>query len=283
MIITLIGANFKDSNIGTLSTWSISRVLGDGATYSGDTYVDKNAALNATVTIAEGYELGSAGVTVTMGGETQSGVATVSEDGKTITITIGSVTGNVVIKVPTKNVNTGEEDGGEVETPTVTTWYVDHRNNASSFSSSVNIAGRGWCHVPATPAYEAYVGKPVNAIGFFTNSTSQTVTIMKVPEKGGVDEGTIIATTTATGSGSKEFVYVTFPTVTLAEGECLAAFAQDDSNINFYYASSTGVTDANGIVDGNFYGRVPKVYGSGTAWTNYTEKLCLGWSIGYVV
>ncbi|MBQ2894118.1 MAG: hypothetical protein IJE92_01210 [Clostridia bacterium] len=171
----------------------------------------------------------------------------------------------------------------EEETPTVDTWYVDHRNNASSFTTAVNIAGRGWCHKPATPAYEAYVGKPVNAIGFFTTSTSQTVTIMKVPQNGGVDEGTIIATTTATGSGSKEFVYVTFPTVTLAENECLVAFAQDDSNIQFYYAKSSGVTDANGIVDGNFYGRVPKVYGSGTAWTSYTENICLGWSIGYVV
>ena len=57
MIITLIGANFKDSNIGTLSTWTISKVLGDGATYSGVSFVDKNAAFSATVTIASDYEL----------------------------------------------------------------------------------------------------------------------------------------------------------------------------------------------------------------------------------
>ncbi len=112
MIITLTGANFSASNIGTLSTWSISRVIGSGATYAGPAYVNKNAALNATVTIADGYELGSAGVTVTMGGVTQSGVTTTSEDGKIVTISIGSVSGNVVIKVPTKNINTGEEDDG---------------------------------------------------------------------------------------------------------------------------------------------------------------------------
>lgn len=111
MIITLKGANFKDSNIGTLSTWTISRVLGDGATYNGVTYVDKNAALNATVTIAEGYEIGAAGVTVTMGGNPVTSGVTVS--GQTITISIGSVTGNVVIKVPTKNTATGEEGGGD--------------------------------------------------------------------------------------------------------------------------------------------------------------------------
>ena len=111
MIITLKGADFSSSNIGTLSTWSISRVLGSGATYSGSTYVDKNAALSATVTIADGYELGSAGVTVTMGGVTQSDAYSQSDN--VITISIASVTGNVVIKVPTVNTSTGEEDSGE--------------------------------------------------------------------------------------------------------------------------------------------------------------------------
>ena len=114
MIITLVGASFKDSNIGTLSTWTISRVLGDGATYNGVTYVDKNAALNATVTIAEGYELGSAGVTVTMGGVAVTSGVTVS--GNTITINISSVTGNVVVKVPTKNLSAG---GGDVVEPDI--------------------------------------------------------------------------------------------------------------------------------------------------------------------
>ena len=110
MIITLTGANFSASKIGTLSTWSISRSLGAGATYNGPMQVDKNAALSATVTIATGYELGSAGVTVTMGGATQSGAASVS--GNVVTISISKVTGNVVIKVPTINTSTGEEDEG---------------------------------------------------------------------------------------------------------------------------------------------------------------------------
>lgn len=451
MIIYLTGANFSTNKIGTLTTWSIFTSLGSGATYSGDTFVDKNAALNATVTIADGYEIGSAGVTVTMGGVVQSGAATV--DGNTITIAIASVTGNVVIKVPTVNTSTGEEDSGgtggtgvsidvtartttnshaqslpsgttsttnlwnaltpeakyydssgsyvqyqkvssivfpvlpgdkltatsfgtnsgysngiritylsddtvvssltaaqvyseyttngyvtapanvnavcipvwdntatghevylfpvgATGTPTVpsnsgstggnsgstdsgntdvedtsgATWYVNHLNNMSKFTSSVNTAGRGWCHVPGTPAYNAYVGKPVNTIGFFTTKESQNITIGKVVEKGDVSSMTEIATVTATNpSGTtKGFCYVTFPTVTLSEGECLALFAQDDANINFYYASSNGVTDANGIVDGNFYGRVPKVYGSGTAWTSYSASICLGISVGYI-
>lgn len=114
MIITLKGNRpdlFKDSNIGTLSTWTITRVVGDGtgkgATYSGPSYVDKGAALNATVTIAEGYELNGS-VTVTMGGEGQA----FTHVGNVITISIAAVTGNVMIKVPTKKTAAGGEEGG---------------------------------------------------------------------------------------------------------------------------------------------------------------------------
>lgn len=112
MIITLTGADFSASNIGTLSTWRISRSLGGGATYDGPTSVDKGAALNATVTLAENYEVGTAGVTVTMGGAVLSGAHSIS--GSVITITIASVTGNVLIKVPTVNTSTGEEDEPDV-------------------------------------------------------------------------------------------------------------------------------------------------------------------------
>lgn len=117
MIITLKGADFSANNIGTLSSWTVSRVLGTGATYSGATSVDKGAALSATITISDGYALSSAGVTVTMGGVTQSSAYSIS--GSTITISIASVTGNVVIKVPTKNTSSdsgtdGSGDSGVV-------------------------------------------------------------------------------------------------------------------------------------------------------------------------
>ena len=108
MIITLVGADFSKSNIGTLSTWNIITSLGQGATYSGVKSVDKDAAFNATVTIAEGYEVGSAGVSVTMGGAAVTSGINVS--GQTVNISIAKVTGTVVISVPTKNIATGEED-----------------------------------------------------------------------------------------------------------------------------------------------------------------------------
>lgn len=124
MIITLIGADFSASNIGTLSTWRISRSLGEGAIYEGPTFVEKGAAFNATITIAEGYELSTAGVSVTMGGTVLSGAHSVA--GNVIAITIASVTGNVVIKVPTVNINAGEEEEPEVpDTPDTTDAVVN--------------------------------------------------------------------------------------------------------------------------------------------------------------
>ena len=111
MIITLRGADFSASNIGTLSTWRITRSIGAGAVYDGAYSVEKGAAFSATVTIAEGYELGEAGVTVMMGGNVIS-AATIN--GNVITISITEVTGNVVIKVPTVNLSTGEGEEPDV-------------------------------------------------------------------------------------------------------------------------------------------------------------------------
>jgi hypothetical protein len=99
MIIVLKGADFSASNIGTLSSWRITRSLGAGATYEGVTSVDKGASFSAIVTIADDYALGSAGVTVTMGGIILDNAYSIS--GNVITIAIAEVTGNVVIKVPT--------------------------------------------------------------------------------------------------------------------------------------------------------------------------------------
>ena len=231
---------------------------------------------SATVTLtATGYSAvsgtGSKSITVANGTKVNWSV---SADGYT------TRTGNWTINGSNKTENIVlTTTGGEG----ATTWYLDHTNQASSFTSSVNIAGRGWTHKPGTAGYNAYVGKPVNTIGFFTTLASQNITIGKVAEKGGESDMTVIATVTATNptGTTKGFCSVTFPTVTLNSGECLVIFAQTDDVINFYYNSNASVTDANGIVDGNFYGRVPKVYGSGAAWTAYSEKICLGLSVGY--
>lgn len=102
MIIVLKNANFSASNIGTLSTWRITRSIGAGASYDGPISVDKGAACSAVITLAEGYEIGAAGVTVTMGGVALVEGEAYSINENVITITIAEVTGNVIIVVPTK-------------------------------------------------------------------------------------------------------------------------------------------------------------------------------------
>lgn len=102
MIITLKGANFSTSNIGTLSSWRINQSIGDGAIYEGPTTVEKGAPLTATITITEGFKLGAAGVSIIMGG---SAISAFVINEQIITINITEVTGNVIIRVPTINIS----------------------------------------------------------------------------------------------------------------------------------------------------------------------------------
>ena len=182
MIITLKNADFSASNIGTLSTWRITRSLGSGATYEGVTSVDKGAAFTATVTIAEGYEIGSAGVTVTMGGIGQA----YTINGNVITISIVAVTGNVVIKVPTVNISTGEEEEPDVpdipETPaepdapgvlitdlSVYEQAVGYPNNAGHASN--------WAGIKADSTFK-HIAVPVTETGCVLKMTAADAAVM---------------------------------------------------------------------------------------------------------
>ena len=104
MILTIKGADFSSANIGTLSTYIISKSIGNGATYEIPNFVDKNSSVNWTITLEEGYTFGT--YSVTMGGV---GVTPTVVD-NVMTISIAEVTGNVRIVVATINENTGEED-----------------------------------------------------------------------------------------------------------------------------------------------------------------------------
>lgn len=103
MIITLKGADFSKNNIGPLSSWLVSREIGDGARYSGPAYVVKGLSYNASVVIGAGYRLGAEGVKVYMGDVELENVVTFSEDRKTLTISIPQATGNIFVKVATES------------------------------------------------------------------------------------------------------------------------------------------------------------------------------------
>ena len=66
MIITIKGADFSSANIGTLSTYIISKSIGSGAAFDIPNFVDKNSSVNWTITLDEGYTFGT--YSVTMGG-----------------------------------------------------------------------------------------------------------------------------------------------------------------------------------------------------------------------
>ena len=180
----------------------------------------------------------------------------------------------------------GSGDGsGEVVTPPTqediqTTWYIDHTGNASKFTSSCNIEGRGWAISDNNDVYKALIGKPINTAAFFTNKRSQNVTVMKIASKGATT-GEVIANVTATTTGSgKQLATIQFPDVTLKSGEYLSLFSQEDKNIQFYYSASSVKDSATGEVDQAFYSRLPILYGTGTAWAE-TPGMSLGWSFGY--
>ena len=103
MIITIKGADFSSANIGTLSTYIISKSIGSGASFDIPNFVDKNSSVNWTITLDEGYTFGT--YSVTMGGE----AITPTVVDNVMTISIAEVTGNVRIVVATVNEN-GEED-----------------------------------------------------------------------------------------------------------------------------------------------------------------------------
>lgn len=180
MLITLKGADFSLSNIGTLSSWRISRSLGAGATYEGVTSVDKGASFSATITLTENYEIGAAGISVTMGGVELAGVYSVS--GNVITITIASVTGNVLIKVPTVNTATGEEDEPDVPEIPDTPDEPESDDLLSVYEQAAgypNSAGHAsnWAGIKADSNFK-HIAIPVTETGCVLNMTAADAAIM---------------------------------------------------------------------------------------------------------
>lgn len=175
MIITLKGANFSESKIGTLDTWTIFTTLGRGATYSGDKSVDRGAAFSGTVTLADGYEVSTAGVTVTMGGTTLTNAVTIS--GSTITISISAVTGTVYISVPTVNTSTGEED-------IVGSYWIAEKLTGGTIGSgsATSMLNTQWFYIDDADYVAELAGKTVESIAFCTanKTASGNVTLSLV-------------------------------------------------------------------------------------------------------
>jgi hypothetical protein len=267
MIIVLKNADFSQSNIGTLSTWRISRSLGAGATYEGPISVDKDAALNATITLAEGYEVGTAGVTVTMGGTVLSGAHSIS--GNVITITIAEVTGNVLIKVPTINTATGEEEEPEEPdtpvVPTTITWYTNAVSE--TFKGDYVLSGQpGFTYkLPAT--HSKYQNKPINRIRFYP-SAAGTYTFYKTTTlAGNAQFQGPIATVTVNSSDVEKLTTYSFETITLGTNEYF--IINEVSSAPIWFAGPTQ-TDSN-VTDIGYIGNLAtgSLLVRETGWTGF--------------
>ena len=98
MIITLKGADFSNSNVGTLSTWLITKSLKGVTTDNTLTSIDKeNSGYTAVFVVNDGYTLSTA--KVTMGGVDITSSLIWSDDETSAILTISEVTGNVVISI----------------------------------------------------------------------------------------------------------------------------------------------------------------------------------------
>ena len=142
MIITIKGADFSSANIGTLSTYIISKSIGSGASFDIPSFVDKNSSVNWVITLNEGYTFGT--YSVTMGGE----VITPTVVDNVMTISIAEVTGNVRIVVATVNEN-GEEDIPVVppvtpDEPEESTYVVYDSFNRANGDLATSDSGHNW-------------------------------------------------------------------------------------------------------------------------------------------
>lgn len=142
MIITIKGADFSSANIGTLSTYIISKSIGSGASFDIPNFVDKNSSVNWVITLDEGYTFGT--YSVTMGGDEVT--PTVVDN--VMTISIAEVTGNVRIVVATVNENTGEEDIPVVpDEPEQPDAIADVQIFMNNYDSSITVKGMGNAYV----------------------------------------------------------------------------------------------------------------------------------------
>lgn len=141
MILRILGADFSSANIGTLSTYVISKSIGAGISHNIPNFVDKNSSVTWTLTVEEGYLLGS--YSIIMNGETITPV--INEN--TMTITIPNITGNVRIVITSINESTGEEETPVVPPvqPDEPTGYVVYDSfNRANGDLATSDSGHTW-------------------------------------------------------------------------------------------------------------------------------------------
>lgn len=194
MIITIKGADFSLANIGTLSTYIISKSIGSGAAFDIPNFVDKNSSVNWVITLDDGYTFGT--YSVTMGDD----VITPTVVDNVMTISIAEVTGNVRIVVATINESAGEDEPVEPEEPETPT--PDEPETPSGFQT---LSGGNWKTVgDGENRYCIYATLPAGAVVNFKSPSDWDTYKYAIGEANGGDKG---ASSTWIGGGYQSAAY----------------------------------------------------------------------------
>ena len=172
MIVTLTGANFSKSNVGTLDFWAITRRLGRGAVYDGPITVERGASLRATISLNGDYSTTLSDIVITMGGQVIEGAVTETEAGKIYAIRIAEITGNITIVVPTINMNVNAHTitykymCGDVEiAPSATEKAVE--GSMKEFSADKIPAAYGYVGTSVEPAGTYVIEEDMEVIYYY--------------------------------------------------------------------------------------------------------------------
>lgn len=211
MYFILASANFSANNIGTLDQWTITRNLGTGLTYSGPSAVDKDAKLEATITLNPTYTVTS--TKVTMGGSDITSNSNYwkgpSNNAYTLSIPAGSVTGNISITMQTSGGNSEEPEtpvnpnppSGDTTTPVGEDKVLlsNYRSetgttlNSNSYKTEAKDTHVTFFDIPINPSEVYYVSwgvrawfltsnkTPIETINFYTASNAGKANYVKVP------------------------------------------------------------------------------------------------------
>lgn len=196
MILRILGADFSSANIGTLSTYVISKSIGAGISHNIPNFVDKNSSVTWTLTVEEGYLLGS--YSIIMNGE----IITPVINENTMTITIPNVTGNVRIVITSINESTGEE-----ETPVVPPVTPDEPEEPETPTGFQTLTGGSWRVVgDSGNRYCIYATIPDGAVVNFKSSSDWDTYKYAIGTANGGDKG---ASSTWIGGAYQSGAYTT--------------------------------------------------------------------------
>lgn len=126
MIITLIKADFSDSNIGSSTTWRITKTLKGVTCSNSATTITKGSTYSATFTVTSGYTFSSA--TVTMGGvdKTSSLVWNNEKTSATLTLATTETSGNIYVTITALSNSGSGDSGGNEEGGSGSAEYVSY-------------------------------------------------------------------------------------------------------------------------------------------------------------